>query len=334
MAVVEVKTFKDIQDAILRRGKIEDTEDNRTAIKEYINTDYQLLTREEPYRWLGSNAAIRLRGSYSTGTITTVDGSDEVTGSSTVWVENDHRFSRMKIAGSTNTRFKIIRVESNTALTLDQQFIGTGASSVSYEIFRDEYGLPPDLQDIRKLRIPGLSNRSQPQPLSPEKMDILRDRSPFRGGTPLYYTVNGQAHYTEKTWADFNIGTDFWETSLDDVPVNPALIVWPSILTTDRMVEIRYTRKAFPMNLDTDEPLIPYEDRAVLVWGVLSERFLVNRDIPMRREWQRQHKDMKRKMAADIETTDDELILHVNARRYSRGRSFLLEEDEIFTGES
>lgn len=329
MAVVEVRTFGDIQDAILRRGKIEDTADNRLSIKEYINTLYQQICREEAYRWCGATLPVLLRGKYTTGTITTVDTSDTVTGDSTVWVENTHRYSKMKISGC-GSPFKILRVASNTSITLDQPWIGTGAASTSYAIYRDEYGLFPDLQDIRKFRIPGLSERQQPRPIGPDQMDALRDQTPFREGTPLYYTIFGKAHYTEKTWATFNLGTDFWEESLDVEPQTSSLVVWPGIMTSDRVALVRYTKSPYPLGADADEPIIPYEDRSVLVWGVLAERFLVNRDIQVRKEWQAKFVEHKKKMASDIETTDDELVLWIDRSRYRR-QTLFEDEDEIAT---
>ena len=331
MAVVEVRTFKDIQDAILRRGKIEDTSDNRTHIKEYINTFYQQICRDDPYRWSGATAPIRLRGKYTTGTLTATHDSDILTGDSTVWAENDHRFSKIQIigsdAGSTAVN-KIIRVASTTSLTMDQPWLGTTAAAKTYAIYRDEYGLFPDFQDIRRLRIPSLNLKRQPQAIGPEKMDMLRDSSPFREGVPMYYTIFGSAHYTEKTWATFNMGTDFWEKSLDSEPTNASLVVWPGIMSVDRMALIRYTRIPYPMGKDSDEPWIPYEDRSVLVWGVLKERFLVNRDLVTMREWEKEYNMAKKKMASDVEKTDDELVLKIDKGRYRRLRQ--LDEDEDF----
>jgi hypothetical protein len=80
MALVEVRTFLDIQDAILRRGKIEDTTENRTAIKEYINTLYQEISREEAYRWSGENGFLVLKAAHSPGTITVTNNSDSIIG--------------------------------------------------------------------------------------------------------------------------------------------------------------------------------------------------------------------------------------------------------------
>lgn len=326
MSVVDVRTFKDIQDAIIRRAKLEDTTANRTDLKEYINTYYQRIGREEFYRWSGENGRLKLRAKYTTGTLTATNDSDQVTGDGTAWDENTHRFSRLWVSGS-NQNFKIIRVGSTTTMTLDQPYTGTTTAGLSYTIYRDEYGLFPDFQGMRKLRIPGLARRNQPRPCGPNELDMLRDQSPFRSGTPLYYTVFGKSVYTEKTWATFNVNYDFWEDDLDDAPRNDSLVVWPSILTTDTIATVRYTKILPGLGADADEPLMPRGDRSILVWGVLKERFLVNRDPTTKREWDIEYMSARKKMAADIETTDDELILVNDLSRYSRRAQYVDEDD-------
>ena len=326
MAIVEVKTFKDIQDAIIRRAKLEDTAAVRLDLKEKINTAYQSVSFEEAYRWSGQTLPIKLLGRYTTGTITATKDSNQITGASTVWTEFDHRYAKMKISGS-NTPYRILNVFSNTTLALDAPWLDTTGSAKTYEIYQDEYGMFPNFQDIRKLRISGISLRQQPQPTSPEDIDILRDRSPFNSGAPRFYTIYGQSHYVAKTWADFNWNTDFWEPDLDAPPTNSNLIIWPGNCTTARVAQIRYTKRMIPMGVDADEPLIPYENRSVLVWGPLQEYFLQKRDLTTHREWKSEYKEQKKKMAGDIENTDDELILILDRSEFSRKSKFVVYED-------
>lgn len=328
MALQEIRTFLDIQDAIIDRAKIEDTTANRDQLKEKINTKYQEIVYSEPYSWSGDTRPLLLPVKYSTGTITATNASDIITGSSTVWSENSHRYLKMHISGS-NVPYKILRVASTTSITLEQQWRGSTTSGLSYSIFQDEFGLFPDCQDVRVLWIPGLLGRRQPLPIGPTEMDQYRSRSPLAGGVPQKYTVWGSSHYRSKTWAEFNIGTDFWEDSFDNAARNKSLILWPSIREQDYWAMIRYTKVAYPMNEDTDEPIIPVENRAVLVYGVLIEHFLQNRDIPTKREWENEYVRYTRKMAGDIETTDDELLLKVDHRPYiwSSSRAFLDDDD-------
>ena len=94
------------------------------------------------------------------------------------------------------------------------------------------------------------------------------------------------------------------------------------------MAQVRYTRVVPPLNLDADLPLIPYEMRKVLVNGALSEYFLQKRDATISREWQKRYKDDLKEMESDSETTDDELILHIDRQRNRRSSSIVYTDYE------
>lgn len=328
MALNEIRTFKDIQDAIIRRAKLADNTTIRNDLKEKINTYYQHVSFKRAYRWSGETKPLVLRKRVTAGTVAVTNGSDEVTGTGTAWAENDHRFLRMKIGAEPNP-FKIIRVASTTALTLDAPWVGDTASGLSYSIYQDEYPLFPDLMNVRKFMIPGLNLLRHITPASPEDLDKNRFERPFRTGPPELYTVWGHGVYTEKTWATFNIGEDYWEDSLDSRPKNRSLIVWPSVLTEDQIAQIRYTKIVEPMGADADEPLVPYENRIILVYGPLVEHFLQNRDLATRREWERHEKLILSNMESDVETTDAELILTLDRRANRRFRQALFSDDEF-----
>jgi hypothetical protein len=261
--------------------------------------------------------------------VSVTNGSYQVTGAGTSWVKITHQNRKIKI-GSVTYPFKILRVVEDTqVITLDAPYTGATNTAATYTIFKDEYGLFPDLQDIRQLRIPGLSRKRQPIPCGPRTLDERRDSSPFATGTPTKYTINGFEHYREQTWATFRIDTDFWENDVDSQPKEKKLIIHPGILNEDKIASIRYTRMVSPMSADTDEPLIPYENRSVLVWGVLVDHFLVNRDIQTKSLWEGFYREEKMKMAGDIETTDDELQLIYDRRGVNRDSSSL-DNDERY----
>jgi len=315
--IKEIRTFLNIQNAILSRAKLEDKESVRDIVKEKINTAYQLISIEKPYRWSGVTYPLRLRGKYTTGTVTMTNNSDQVTGAATVWTQNAHQGLKFFVSG-VNVAYKILAVLSETSIVLDAPWTGTTGAALTYTIFKDEYGMYPDMQDIRKLWIPGLANQLNPTPCGPDEIDNYRARSPFQTGTPKFYTLNGKNIYTEKTWATFNLNTDFWEDNYDDAPRNENLIVWPGLLTADRIAKVRYTMIVPQLARDEDEPLMALGHRIRIVYDVLIDHFITNRDAATKREWKIQRDEVKKMMAADIETIDDELILYVDRSRYSR----------------
>lgn len=327
----EIKTFVDIVNAIIYRAKTGSDASTVAIIKEKINTAYQQIAFEEPYRWSGDTNMLMLRGTYSTGTIAIVNGSDIIAGTGTVWTRIGHEERKIKI-GSARFPYKILRVDEGAqTITINASITDTTASGVGYTIFKDEYGLFPDLQDIRKLRIPGLAESLQPMPIGPNEIDILRDRMPFAGGVPKRYTIFGNAHYAAKTWLNFNLGTDFWEDDLDDPLRNKTMVVWPGVLTLDRPAYVRYTKTVEPMTYDLQEPLIPYENRSVLVYRVLIDHFATNRDAITRGMWKAEFEDQKQKMEGDIESVDDELILQLDKSQFGWTGSFQNLDEDIYS---
>lgn len=327
MAIQELRTFKNLQDAVISRGKLDENKTEvRNLVKEYINTFYQHLGFKRAYGWSGESRPLKLRARYNTGTLTLTNDSDIITGVSTSWNEFDHLWCHIKIGSEANP-YKIIRVASTTSITVDHPYTGDSASSVTYEIYRDEIGLFPDLQSIRSLKVPGV--QKPVDPIGPDEMDKFRYQSPFRSGTPRYYTVNGYGIYTEKTWADFNVDTDFWEDNYFATPRNKKLIIWPGIVTTDTISQIRYTRVLPPMNADDDEPLLPYESRRCLVLGPLMEHFLVARDAITKREWEKEYKQLLKELEGDVESVDSELIFQVDRRSHRRETNYAWSDEEL-----
>jgi len=336
LALNEIRTFKDIQDAVISRGKLDG---NKTAvrneIREMINTFYQHVAFKRNYRWVGESRPITFKKKVTAGTIAVTNASDIITGTGTAFTQFDHEGAKIAIGASTNTAavnypFKILRVASSTSITIDSPYSGNTASSVNYTIYKDEIGLFPDLMNIRKLSVPGLGRQRFIIPVSPEEIDRVRFRFPFRSGAPERYTLYGKNIYTGKTWADFLINTDFWEDDFDSVQNNKNLIIWPAVQTSDLVANLRYTKIPRPLGSDDDIPLIPYENRLVLVYGTLAENFLKQRDLTTTREWEKRYRQILKEMESDIETIDAELILTVDRRSNRVSSRALFDDDEIF----
>lgn len=67
---------------------------------------------------------------YSTGTVA-LDSTAVVTGSSTVWTNDEHLNSTFQVAGD-NVSYRVVTVTSNTSITLDRAYEGASASASNY----------------------------------------------------------------------------------------------------------------------------------------------------------------------------------------------------------
>lgn len=329
--IKQLKTFGQILDAIIERGKLKTDDTTRDVLKEKVNTLQQRIGYSKPYRWAIEKLPFTFKAKYTTGTATFTNASDTVTGASTVWTSAMEGRKIYRVGD--NTIYKILRVNSSTSITMNPEYVGTTSSAASYVIFQDEYGLFPDLQDLRTITIP---NRRRPlTEIGPREMEERRMMQNLRAGIPEFITIDGLNYYHQKTWATFAIGTDYWEDDPDATPPRQKnLIIWPAIFETDIVATARYTKFIPQLGSETDEPIIPIENRYILVIGVLVDNFMKERDFVTKREWKAEYKEFLQMMAGDIETTDDELVMVVDRTRHRVLRNPDIVDEEYYFNES
>jgi hypothetical protein len=311
--VYRVDTFEDILNAIITRGKINpNSEAAVNELKQKVNVAQTDICYGKPYRWSGDTRPLVLKPKYTAGTVDVTNASITITGTATAWTD-DLEGRKFIIPGQTQY-YKIVRVNSATSITINPAYLGDTDTGKSYSIFQDEYGLFPDLQDVRTIRHPDLPYLMQP--ISIREMDNKRSFTPDMSGTPQYFSIDGYATYNQKTWGTFLLGTDFFEDNPDvTLPRNKKLIVWPSMNTSASALLVRFTKICPDLVNASDQSLIPYESRYIIVLHVLVNNFLQERDFVTKNEWKKEYKELLKKMAGDIETTDDQLILKPTASR-------------------
>lgn len=315
MAIEQVKTFGDIIDAVITRGKLKEDTATRSLVKERVNTAMLLIAYAKPYRWCAATKKMVIKKRYTTGTALFTNNSSTVTGTSTVWdltqSHTSHEGWKIYHVGD-NTIYDVARVNSATELNIEPYYVGDTTETSDYVMFRSDYGLPPDCQDVRRIIIPNW--RFPIRPVGPNKLDDYMALAPTRNGLPRCYTVNGLEYYSQKTWSQFLLKTDFFEDDPDVVePRQKKLTLYPCNFTdNDVVATVRYTRTIPQIGDEDEEPIIPVENRYVIVLKALVENFLIERDFVTKREWQGELNKLLKQMEGDIETTDDELIMSVD----------------------
>src|SRR3990167_1136611 len=139
--------YTDLENRVRAATSVTATENQA---KRYINTALQdmHLGNGEKFWWAHRDTVLRLRPSYTTGTVTVTKGSTTVTGSSTLWatadafsVNNARAGGKMKFGRSET--YGVSSVATDTSMTLTTAYIGATESDVSYTYFEDEYALAP-----------------------------------------------------------------------------------------------------------------------------------------------------------------------------------------------
>src|SRR3990167_8461348 len=120
----EAKTFKDLIDIVIERGRLDDNSATRTILKEKLNTIQQDLAFAESYKWSGRTDKLNLEAKYITGTVSVTSASYIVTGTSTVWTRFHEGWKFRITGGDTIYEVKYVDTSAQT-LTLDGPFSET-----------------------------------------------------------------------------------------------------------------------------------------------------------------------------------------------------------------
>lgn len=236
--------------------KISMVQNARTFVNDMIQIALERVYQyyDWPYYLDYKHGVLTTVETYDTGTIEVTNGSATVTGTTTVWtsamvgrkirVSNDKPYYRIK---SINTVAQ--------TLVLDNVYQGTDDSSASYEIFKDEYLLKPDV-DKHKTFVQ-IQNSIPVLDLYPQNFDNLIS-VPTAYSDPNYAFVvgSGQDNYTTGTIS----GTG---TTITGVGTG-----WSPIEGLDNMSKIRvgnywYTIKS----VDSDTQITTYETLPTITAG-------------------------------------------------------------------
>lgn len=308
-----LKNFSDIYGYVSEQVK--GGTSNLDQIKDRVNFCYQRLATEHKWKFLKTSRDIFVPIKYTTGTISITSGDRVVTGASTVWTEYMVGM-KILIGNVSQYVFEIISVDTAAqTLVLSERYSGTTVTLGSYTIYKDEFGLPPDLFDINTI-----THSFQPYLLTkvtPTQLSRMVALSPLTTGKATYFTIDGYCGYDGPPWDSAVWNNDFWGG--DDINV-VNLKLYPSIPDANYILHLDYFKQVEELINDTDEPLIPLNNRVILVYGAISEFASLQRDEVTSAIYDRKYKDELKKLASYITDTDDSPKFVV-PDRWSRNRS-------------
>lgn len=116
----------------------------REAMK-WLNYGAEILGKTYLWRFLQRDHIIEPIAVHSTGTVDVTLGSKTVTGTTTAWINAmEGRLLRTK---SFQEPYRIKTVTNATSLELELSFNGATGLTVGYDIWQNQYKLPPDFDD-------------------------------------------------------------------------------------------------------------------------------------------------------------------------------------------
>jgi hypothetical protein len=129
--------------------------DQREMVKRAINGALQRYysSHDWPY-YLQDAGVIRTIPTYSTGTVSINNGSFTLTGSvapvATAWT-TDYNLAKIRI-GSDPEWYRVVVVTATNSATIVPPYMGTNKTNVTYQMYKDEYLLEPDVDKYKMMR--------------------------------------------------------------------------------------------------------------------------------------------------------------------------------------
>ncbi len=259
MAALKLQDFSDLVRAIRNELKIQSTDvESINRIKQTINMMY--IDEIVPFKrwwWLTGSSDVQTIPFYADGTANVSPTSTTVTLSVAPPTANgsykDYYFS-------TDDYDEVYTISAHTAgsttITLSKPFTNSLNTAVAFKIWTDKIGLPTDLREAIEIRHDFM--RMPMRGVGFQELRKLISSSPKANGRPSEYNVTD---YRDPTPNDGETETDRYRI----------LQIYPSISDKTVTMHVDYVREAIWLDDDSDEPLMPVEDRVVLFYGALSQ---------------------------------------------------------------
>jgi len=310
----EVVDFQDILDAIREELKVQSGDTvTINRIKRVVNRVYlQEVVPFTRWKWLEGSYRVIHKARYNAGTVALTPGSTSATISIVPPVSAGSFVGKKFSADGYN---EVYIIDSHTAgsdtFTISSQYTGNYTTAVGYKIWDDIVNLPTDCRET--VNVWHNFSTKPMEGVGLQKFRQFTALNPKMEGYPQYY-------YT----ADFHDPTTLTiETESDRYR---RMYVYPAINKTDVTLQIDYVKEVSPLTDPGDEPVLPLEDRGVLVDGALARLWKsIASDNENAELSKRDYEAKLARMAGKIEDSQDTAKVtpastYVRARRAPRVR--------------
>lgn len=261
LAAYKLLDFADLYTAACEELKIPTTDTiNLNRIKRAINTTYinEVIPAQRWY-WLVKNTAVTHRNYFANGTVNVTPGSSTITFSIAPGASDGDSGTLLNWTFSTLGNNETYKITAHTALstsaTIDRAYNNDLDATAEFKVWPDFINLPTDCRETIELYHDHLR-----VPMSAKGLQEFREvqlNGPRQEGRPSCYQTT-----------DFYDPSGGGETEADRYR---QLRVWPSISQYKTLIKVDYVVEADALDAAGDEPLMPIEDRIVLLYGALSK---------------------------------------------------------------
>ncbi len=251
----DVTDFSDIVSAVAAELKLDS---NDTAEMARIKRDINLVYRDEVvpfkrWKWLLGHTTLRQQPFISDGTVACTPNSATITFSV---APTESQTGKLFALDNFNEIYTIsAHTAASTSATLSSVYTGTLQTAATYKIWSNKLALPTDARETVEIWHDHMA-----QPLEGLGLQDFRRRNAERPkvtGRPLSYTTYD---YEDPSTGDAETESDRYRV----------VMFYPAIYEYSTTLHVDYIKEVSSLDADGDEPLMPIEDRIVLVYGALE----------------------------------------------------------------
>jgi len=315
----DFRDFKDIQDAIMDQLKYQQSDTvSRSRIKRDINMIYDQVIMFKKWWWAKGQTAARIEPFVNDGTVTATEDSTTITFSTAPTTSKTNHY--INISASLEVYRITAHTANSTTATIEVAYTEVTTTSSAYKMWNPVIDLPTDCREVDVVWTDFLN-----EPLRAEGPAKIRELM-----AATRWTVQGRPrHYAV---------LDYFTPTTPEVEADRIrqLLVHPAILDRPTQIKIDYIKENSSLDADTDEPIMPIEDRMVLYYGACAEAWHRERDPEAAARYDVKFQQRLAQMAGKQQDSMDTMKLHsskiyLDGKRRSQKKNFPFAEANIFS---
>lgn len=314
-------TFSDLLNICINRANIAGTAQPKDLqfLKDAANQYYMDICCERNWNWRKFDRSFNFSPPISIGTVSVENGSRVATFSD-IELNSSYLNRTLNVTGSPEL-YRIIGVDTaDGAAYLDCVFVGEDNSAANFNLFQYEFALPPDCDTLSQVYVDNsLVTGGEVDYTNVLEFNRKLALWPMLAGPPNIYTRDGSIPFNATAVPldvqilnyDFLGGDDFQTTS--KIRLFP---IWPD---KEYVIHLNYSMLVQPLS-DNEVPIIPFDDRSVLINFTLSEWWAKQGNLNMSRILEGKAKEKLKQMRAEYIKTDVQPKFVVSGNQFRRRR--------------
>lgn len=324
-----ITSFGDLIAIALDRAQTIGTVQTEVAdrFKGWANEYYTRICTERNWTWRKFDRSIVFKKAVTTGTVSVINGSRTIVFSGLA--HDDTTITRTLQINATNEMYRIIGYNpGKTEAYIEAPYVGTTDAVAGFKLYQYEFGLPPNCDTVSQVFCEGQIDRyGQIDEINNAEFNrCMSSPGGFMAGPVMLYTRDGTilANPTlpvlDRQVADYDfLGAEKTDTT-------ERIRFFPPEPDIDKLIHLSYSIHVVPMQADGDRPIMPVDDRWVLLHYMLYEWWKQKGNFQTADRELRDAEKMLREMRDEQRKTDIKPKLIIDGRRFTRQKT--IERDD------